>query len=1157
MADMDIKVNLDHSDVLMKLQQLQSGINSHINTATSQMVDPYQNMAAMMSLQQSARMPQMSMQNAIASQTYMQNIQNMPTSMYGSSLSLYGDPIVSPMTRYYQSYQYPQQFTPGSPQTITSNLSKSGVIPIPVRWGYNTLMSSDVGSAVAFTGGAAFLGGSLFANVNPYARATMAMMGISGMTIGALKQAYGASPFLGNTQLDIPMYRSQEMTSEIMANIPSKLMLGAGEFATGSVAMGGMYGGLRALAGGLTGAGNLSKLGYGAMGVASGGVALAGTLAHEFYSDMRDQIKTGEYYRDLSAPYIREGRLGGGATFQGSAELIRGMGKQFSEDRFLTRADVTKLLQVGAESGMYEVASNTDQIVRIMDNLGKGIKSLYTIGIKMNKTLETVDEFRNIGIDMGKDPSLLNRVAGRIGVQAFQAGYTPEYLIQASMDSARMFSQQRMSALTGFETHNLSQSIVGSGLRYGSIPMEDLSIYGGRQQMEASITSGFATLGRNPINQLAIMGMFTDKNLLEKFVTGKAQSSDLYNAVGSMDIQKYQDLRMNMAHVTRKIQEKFPEVLNLGLLSFNTNQFKELYGRKMSEGEMYSMLTKQMGLDSEQAESLMATVKSKDAVAKDTEQSILDMRSRILAESHRPYMTLTPKGVTNLWENLTGSLTSGTAAFFQETKGSIFDYFQRTAYNLAGVAYTNTENSDPLAYILNKPSTQDRRIFNVRSNEILADKINLNTEYKQLLGVDDFSPSSISDMSALEKLQRVQVNIMSGANDKGLLAEADPIARELSRNNKSGNPRISRESLEKDILAAIPGSPSKVIDLNERNAKLYGALLYRLKKSPEGSISKAAGMMSEVLENLPTRAMADIKAFDRAKENIQDSSEYKIYQQVTGRSDINIDYLSDISRLMESKGSMSFKDMKSIRDIEDYDNILKHVKDPMIYKVGATQFFKPRYKSTSKADLNTYQAGLERLGYMSIEDMTKYDPGISVNVAELLEKAQTGDKQAIKELVETTKTAPVGSTLGRLNRVLSGDAKNIIESTFNKEQYKGNTNAQEVLKRLESMDSQSLLNTGLRTVLATAPQVNEKMVSGSSSDQAYLSKKMQEQLVAGAYTTKETVSLLEQISKNVTFSYHEIEKNFKTMAETINTLKKASENTHKSTELLYSEVKRN
>jgi hypothetical protein len=620
---LDYKINLDTSDLqreqmrmqMMAQQQAQAMAGTYSNMATPGDYSGNivaQQQAMMMASQSAMQMSGMSgldPRASYAQSAYMSSMQSM-SPMTSNMVGLYGEPTMSPRFQSGADYQYPRGYIPGKPDFPENNMK-------------------------SFAG-----------NMGSYASAV-------GLNVASGMLGLGKGLGVGSA-IDDPIYRQiQSMTENPMHQAASGVMSGMNHAANGAFMLASTASSF------LLPAPISVPLNIGLM--------VGQQISENSFKGVNQYMEMGDYFRDAMAPNIRSNRLGGGPDGKQMAKFTRAMGKMAANDDRFTRDDEQNILKLGVDEGFMQSADNVDKAAKVVENLGRNLRSMYELGIKVKDTQSVVQQMNQMGVNMAGTGTAAQSFMGLTSLAAFQSSQTVNQMLPSLVQASSLFAQQGLAPSLGAQLHAMSQGVTGESIRGGVFSQEDRAYFGGQQGISDSLTRVYSNVNRSTMGNLMGLTMANNPSLAGKDIT----TSQMINQMnGFSDPNKYFELQMNMPELSRKIGEKDPSAFGSGMMKNIVNMMTSSMGKdKIGAGELYAMLMNQdiAGLTPQDARAFMKTVQGSDKAAAGAEESMLNKTRQIQLEGYRNMMSpFSEVGRKNLMEKAFEIPVSNFAANLQE-----------------------------------------------------------------------------------------------------------------------------------------------------------------------------------------------------------------------------------------------------------------------------------------------------------------------------------------------------------------------------------------------------------------------------------------------------------------------------------------------------------
>lgn len=566
----------------------------------------------------------------LAQSAYMSSIAMM-TPNQSNMVGLYGEPTMSPRFYTGSEYQYPRGFIPGRPDMPEKTFKSFA----RNSWG----LGSTIGSSA---------------------------VGLPGLGVGI--------------SLDDPIYRQVQSLTENSARQLSYGIIG-GAHALGQGAL---------MAGALA---STATLGLGAT-LVNAPLMLAGKGLEMSYRTVTDAIDMGDYFRDAMAPYMRSSRLGGGPDAKQTSKFIRGMGDIIGRDTTFTSDDYSNILKLAVDRGFMQSADTTEKALKVVDNLGKNLKSMYRLGLKIKETNEFAEQMSSIGVNLAGDRETAQKFASMMSLSAFQSGQTMAQMMPSLVQAGQMFAQQGLAPSIGAQLHAQSQGVTGESIRTGVFQQEDLAYYGGQKGISESVTRAYGNLNRSSLGQLLGMTMMNNPEMIGQM--GNISQGQLIQQMGTFsDPNKYYELLLRQPELSRKIGEMDPNAYGTGMAKNFLNMYLQSTGKKkMGYGEFSAMLmSPDIGMSPQDVRAFLKEVEGSDKSYEGARESMENKRRQVEMESYRNTTSiLSETGRKNLFEKYFQKPLSNIAANVYETTGHLSEYMEEKLFEVTtGAHYRRVE----------------------------------------------------------------------------------------------------------------------------------------------------------------------------------------------------------------------------------------------------------------------------------------------------------------------------------------------------------------------------------------------------------------------------------------------------------------------------------
>lgn len=435
-------------------------------------------------------------------------------------------------------------------------------------------------------------------------------------------------------RLDLPYARTKQLRAEEQAESRQNL-----RFMAGSTALTGMQG--LALGGAMVG---------GIPGFLAGAALNVplGMARDAMEGSYQDYMSMGRYVREAAAPTMR-GREFGGMSYDQMGRFNKGLSKMVADDKHFTRDDYANLVSTSFDAGLQQFSDTEGKMLKVIDKFKQNLRSLYTVGVKMNETLQYVDQMNALGVGAGEDPRRFARLMGMFSASAFSGGVTMNNMMPGVMQAGSSFAQLGIAPNIGGQVHATNVGQVGEGIRTGQYNQSDLAYYGGREGISGALTQGMAGISASPLGQATIMGMVRDPDFMGNVAKGEMTYTDLMKSLNNMDPKEYMNMKYKMPEYTKNLD---PNAVGMGQVGLVVNTLKKDTGReKVNAGEVFQLLSRMVGPDSAR----LMVRQIEDAVSNKAaaEESLSDMEVRFRQEASRPALGLhTEEGFQNKVEEI-------------------------------------------------------------------------------------------------------------------------------------------------------------------------------------------------------------------------------------------------------------------------------------------------------------------------------------------------------------------------------------------------------------------------------------------------------------------------------------------------------------------------
>lgn len=855
--DLSYRIKIDTQEIdqqQMRMQMMAQQQASMIGSYSNSMNPQYgyggsmiaQQQAMMMASQSAMGMGSMSgldPRSVFAEEAYMSSMKRM-SPMESNMVGLYGEPIMSP--RYYtgSEYQYPRGFIPGAPEFPENNIRS---------------FAANMGN----------YGMTLGANI----------MGFKGLGVGA--------------PLDDPIYRQIQSMTEA----PARQMVNAG---LGAAQMLGN--------GAFMGASLMSsfKLPFMMASPLNFGLMAGQRVMSDSFKGVNDYIDTGEYFRDAMAPYIRSSRLGGGPNGHQLSDFTRKLSGMAASDERFTRDDYQNILKLGVEQGFMQTSNDVEKAGKVVENLGKNLRSMYELSIKVKDTQQIIQQASSLGINMATGTNSAQSFLGLTSLAAFQSGQTVSQMMPGLVQAGSLFAQQGLAPSLGGQLHAMAQGVTGEAIRGGAFSFEDLAYFGGKQGISESLTRVYANMNRSTLGNLMGLSMANNPELASKM--GNISNGQLLNEMsGFSSPDKYFELQYRMPELSRNISDKNPSAFGSGMMKNIIRMMAHSMGQeKIGVGELYSMMMNPslMGLTPQDARAQLKIIEGADTAYKGAQDSIINKSRQVQLEAFRSTANIwSESGRKNLMEKFIEKPIGDFAAYAQEKMYGISDWMEEGIFHVV----TGGE------VIKVNPQTgrgfTDRFMRGMRGENIESKDIQRELDDINKRRVDSASDDSVikSVQRRLEKELKEQINSNREFLQGGLEQRLNRGSAISSKIDKSEIDEILKNATNKNNVS------------NDDLVKLREYIM------SQGTNKSATDETNRIVNAINNIKITPDKIIDESKKTNEERGEF-IYGFNNGSlNDLGKSYTADL----KIKG----QDQKFVNDLF-YNNITNDnkMKDPLLFQ---------------------------------------------------------------------------------------------------------------------------------------------------------------------------------------------------------------------------------
>lgn len=593
------------------------------------------------------------------------NVLNQIAQMQAAGLQVPNQMPMSPMTQYnaMQSAMYAGTTMPFSPQNMLArDMYQSQIMAMGPSSGFGPAMTTPMGTATInpFQAPGAPSYQLPVAQMQQFGapgqpgdptRSRMFFGTGAGSLFNAARQAafpavsgllgYGTGYGFGNDNLEDLMQRNVERQRQYLAENVFTVGSTIGSFGASTAAWSGGQAATGALAGRLFGVGGIAR---GALGLGGGlGASLIADAAYGHLENReRAYMEGAKDLRDYTAPYVRGSRPGGGMSYKETLGMERDLMHQVGRDNFFNAEDYRTLINMAGETGMFQMTGSKEQALKAVENLGKSVKTLFSLGVKSREQLQAIDVALNqFGVNASTDPTKMANLFQTFAVTAQSAGMSTGQLAQAVAPAAQAAMAQGLGPMAGGMMAAQNFGIAGGLFRSGALGAFDKAYFGGVEGYGNTLTQAQLTMMRSPMGQMMMGGLFAPgSDTMSKLMKGQT--------LGTMDV-----LGSMAGHAANPLgyigmQARLPELTqNLGpqLQTATIGMYVQAYkqmglpvgedGRIDPNNFMGFLMSPQIGLPQNEALALVKMLTNAQGAATDIRRSVRDQGINMRMEQLR------------------------------------------------------------------------------------------------------------------------------------------------------------------------------------------------------------------------------------------------------------------------------------------------------------------------------------------------------------------------------------------------------------------------------------------------------------------------------------------------------------------------------------------
>lgn len=468
------------------------------------------------------------------------------------------------------------------------------------------------------------------------------------------------------------------------------------------------------------------------------GVTAAG-VGYDAIAGQRDAYKdTGLYFKDAFASNFKD-RLGGGASYQRSANFVRGFQKVIAKDEFLKRDEYSSVLEMGATNGLFQTMDDEKKMLKGVENIANAIKAFNSIGAKIQEATKDIGLMANLGLNVAEAPGRANRFIGTLGLSAFNSNITQSEMMDRAVNAGTMMSHMGVDAAVGSQMYMQTSGMAGMIVRGGGISFQDVQKMGGVQGLTDKTFQGLASLRSTGYGDLVNTALMRDPSLTNKILSGNVGTGDLNKAVQGMTPTEYYNLQYKKSSFSTEVDEAANQYATL-MLSMKDFQ-KKKGGGKFSEGEA-KVLFESLGMESGDASAVLKTIMGSSAAQKKIKEEQLSQGLGVLMEANRkaakPYTNWDSWWENSVQDKMFGKWGADWGANILDKQGNIYDDKMKTLTSDYVQLRSNVNSFEAVVERYSDPGRIERessirdRIRGANRQE-LRDKANSNDVTKNIM----------------------------------------------------------------------------------------------------------------------------------------------------------------------------------------------------------------------------------------------------------------------------------------------------------------------------------------------------------------------------------------------------------------------------------------
>ena len=468
------------------------------------------------------------------------------------------------------------------------------------------------------------------------------------------------------------------------------------------------------------------------------GVTAAGA-GYDAIAGQRDAYKdTGLYFKDAFASNFKD-RLGGGASYQRSANFVRGFQKVIAKDEFLKRDDYSSILEMGATNGLFQTMDDEKKMLKGVENIANAIKAFNSIGAKIQEATKDIGLMANLGLNVAEAPGRANRFIGTLGLSAFNSNITQSEMMDRAVNAGTMMSHMGVDAAVGSQMYMQTSGMAGMIVRGGGISFQDVQKMGGVQGLTDKTFQGLASLRSTGYGDLVNTALMRDPSLTNKILSGNVGTGDLNKAVQGMTPTEYYNLQYKKSSFSTEVDEAANQYATL-MLAMKDFQ-KKKGGGKFSEGEA-KVLFESLGMESGDASAVLKTIMGSSAAQKKIKEEQLSQGLGVLMEANRkaakPYTNWDSWWENSVQDKMFGKWGADWGANILDKQGNIYDDKMKTLTSDYVQLRSNVNSFEAVVERYSDPNRIERessirdRIRGANRQE-LRDKANTNDVTKNIM----------------------------------------------------------------------------------------------------------------------------------------------------------------------------------------------------------------------------------------------------------------------------------------------------------------------------------------------------------------------------------------------------------------------------------------